>query len=486
MEKVIALYKEFSGREYMSIDAIPPTGSNRRYYRIHDGQESFIAVVGTCVAENLCFFGMAGHFLNCGIPVPKVLAISPDGECYIQEDLGTYTLFEAVAQGRNSGEYSFQERALLLKTIAKLPSIQFAGGNGLDYSLCFQEKELSRRQVIFDLNYFKYCFLKAVHNDFHEASLQDDFERLADDILAPDEVIKPFNPGPTFLYRDFQSRNVMLRDGDPYFIDFQGGMKGPIYYDLASFVYQAKAAYPQDLRDALIEEYLKNLSQYAEFDREAFMSRLSLFVLFRTIQVLGCYGFRGYFEGKVYFVESVPFALANLRRLMGDKPGELDKRYPCLVSLLRTVAWQKEYLPSEETDHRLVVKVTSFSYRKGIPEDRSGNGGGFVFDCRGMHNPGRYPEYKDLSGLDAPVINFLEEKGQVQEFVAGCMGLVGPHVECFVRRGFSSLCVNFGCTGGHHRSVYCAEHFAAALKERFGDSIRVRLVHREHGIDRWL
>lgn len=486
MEQLIELFEAFSGRKPSSIDAIPPTGSNRRYFRIYDSERSYIGVVGTCASENRCFAAMSAHFHSKGIKVPCVLAMSGDGNCYIQEDLGRYTLFEAVASGRNSGNYSDGEKALLKKTIMQLPKIQFEGGRDFDYSNCFQENKLSRRQVIFDLNYFKYCFLKAVKNDFHEASLQDDFEQLADDILASDNSINPFKEGPTFLYRDFQARNVMLRDGEPYFIDFQGGMQGPVYYDLAAFVYQAKAAYPEDFREELIAAYLQSLGQYADFDETSFRRRLSLFVLFRTIQVLGCYGFRGYFEGKVYFVESVPYALANLRNLIGEAPSVLDRDYPYLVPLLREIAYRKDYLPLEDDDKRLVVKVSSFSFRKGIPEDRSGNGGGYVFDCRGMHNPGRYPEYKDMSGLDEPVIRFLEEHGQVQEFVAGAMAMVAPHVECFVRRGFSSLCVNFGCTGGHHRSVYSAEHFAMALKEKFGESIRVHLVHREHGIDRWI
>lgn len=476
MDTLLQLFTEYTGAAPDRVEAIPPTGSNRRYYRLFQGGRSFIGVKGTNRSENLCFTGMAGHFASKGINVPLVLAVSADGMCYLQEDLGTLTLFEAVAAGRNSGCYSEDEKALLLKTIRELPKIQFKGAEGLDFNLCFQEKELSHRQILFDLNYFKYCFLKAVHNDFHEASLQDDFELLAADLLK--------DRAETFLYRDFQARNVILKDGEPYFIDFQGGMRGPVYYDLAAFVWQAKAAYPEAFRRQLIEAYLGELRRYTDVDEERFRSRLRLFVLFRTIQVLGAYGFRGYFEGKVYFTESVPYAMANLRNLFAEPASsELCERYPYLCSLLNMLCVREEYMPSADADRRLTVKVCSFSYRKGIPEDRSGNGGGYVFDCRGMHNPGRYEQYKKLTGLDTPVIDFLEERGEVQNFLGGVYSLVDPHVECFVRRGFTNLSVSFGCTGGQHRSVYCAQHLAEHLRERFGDSIRVRLIHRERGID---
>lgn len=478
MERLNKLFADWLGPAD-KVEAIPPTGSNRRYYRIFKNDRSYIGVIGTNRDENLCFIGMARHFAAQGLNVPEILAVSQDGMCYIQEDLGTFTLFEAVAAGRNSGCYSDEEKALLLKTIRELPKIQYKGAEGLDFNLCFQEKELSRRQILFDLNYFKYCFLKAVHNDFHEASLQDDFELLASDVLK--------DRAETFLYRDFQARNVILKDGEPYFIDFQGGMRGPLYYDLAAFVWQAKASYPDDFRQELVDAYLEELRKFTTVDREKFLERLRLFVLFRTIQVLGAYGFRGYFEGKVYFTESVPYAMANLRGLFAQpESAGLIARYPYLCGLLQMLCNKPEYLPSSDTDPRLTVKVCSFSYRKGIPEDRSGNGGGYVFDCRGMSNPGRYDQYKKLTGLDQPVIDYLEEKGEIQQFLQHVYGVVDHHVECFVNRGFRSLCVNFGCTGGQHRSVYSAQHTAEHLKETFGDKIRVHLIHRERGIDMML
>ena len=264
-------------------------------------------------------------------------------------------------------------------------------------------------------------------------------------------------------------------------------MRGPVYYDLAAFVWQAKAAYPDSFRRQLVEAYMEELRKYCDIDETFFRDRLRLFVLFRTIQVLGAYGFRGYFEGKVYFTESVPYAMANLRALFADGASAgLQARYPYLCSLLRMLCGRPEYMPTDNSDRRLTVKVCSFSYRKGIPEDRSGNGGGYVFDCRAMDNPGRYEEYKKLTGLDAPVIEFLEKRGEVQKFLASAEPLADSHVERFVSRGFTNMSISFGCTGGQHRSVYCAQKMAEHLKERFGETIRVRLIHRERGIDRYL
>ena len=461
------------------MEELTSSGSNRRYFRIKGGDISIIGVIGTCREENNAFISLSGHFLEKGLKVPHVLAVSGDGLRYIQEDLGDDQLYRMVSRGRESGEYSTYECRLLCRAMEMLPHIQFKGAEDLDWSVCYPEPAFNERLVMFDLNYFKYCFLKATGLEFNEVRLQDDFDRMKDDIME--------NMGETFMYRDFQARNIMVKDGEPYFIDFQGGMRGPVYYDLAAFVWQAKAAYPDSFRKQLVEAYMEELRKYCDIDETFFRDRLRLFVLFRTIQVLGAYGFRGYFEGKVYFTESVPYAMANLRALFADGASAgLQARYPYLCSLLRMLCGRPEYMPTDNSDRRLTVKVCSFSYRKGIPEDRSGNGGGYVFDCRAMDNPGRYEEYKKLTGLDAPVIEFLEKRGEVQKFLASAEPLADSHVERFVSRGFTNMSISFGCTGGQHRSVYCAQKMAEHLKERFGETIRVRLIHRERGIDRYL
>ena len=322
MRILSSLYKTVSGRLPKEIEPLPGAGSNRKYCRL-TGEPTLIGVCGTSVDENKAFIYMSRHFEEKGLPVPHVHAVSDDFTHYLQDDLGDTLLFKAIESGRQTGQFCGEEKALLRKTIRLLPKIQFEGAEGMDFSVCHPQPEFNRRSVFWDLNYFKYCFLKATGLEFQENLLEDDFERMADDLL-----VDSFD---TFMYRDFQSRNVMLWDGEPYFIDFQGGRKGPIYYDVASFLWQAKANLPQSLRDELISEYLDALKPYSDMTEEHFLRHLRLFVLFRTLQVLGAYGFRGYFERKQHFLESIPFALENVRQLLAKGFEE----YPYLSEVLK-------------------------------------------------------------------------------------------------------------------------------------------------------
>ena len=461
------LYLSYIGHEPESIEAFPSSGSNRRYFRL-TGQPTLIGVRGESVEENRTFIYLAGHFRRQGLPVPQVFAHSEDGLYYLQEDLGDTLLFDKLGTKSGEGEDSARLFPLLRKVIRLLPVLQYKGAEGLDFGQCYPQPAFNRRSVLWDLNYFKYCFLKATGLDFQEDRLEDDFQTMADVLLAEDT--------PTFMYRDFQSRNVMLRgDDEPWFIDFQGGRRGPIYYDVASFLWQAKANFSDALRQTLVDEYMDSLRQFRPVDKACFKSRLRHFVLFRTLQVLGCYGFRGYFERKPHFLQSVPYALANLRNLLQEP----YKEYPYLSGLLLRMTELERFSPIPQTDH-LVVRITSFAYPKGIPEDPSGNGGGFVFDCRAIHNPGRYEAYKPLTGLDEPVIRFLEEDGEISVFLEHVYALVDASVRKYLRRGFTSLCVSFGCTGGRHRSVYAAQHLAQHLHDTFG--VEIDLHHREQGI----
>ncbi len=453
-----------------TISSICGSASNRQYFRICGGGHTCIGVVGTDVAENHAFLTLAGHFKMKGLPVPEVLGRSNDSMAYIQEDLGDRLLFTIVENAKKTGDWSAAGE-MLCRTMALLPKIQIEGAQGLDFSICYPQESFDRRMVMFDLNYFKYCFLKPSGLEFNEVLLQDDFESFADALLCEDG-------GPAaFMYRDFQARNVMIHDGNPYFIDFQGGRRGALHYDVASFVWQARAGYPKWLQERMIDSYLDALSAYMPVDREAFRSRLRLFVLFRLMQVLGAYGFRGLIEHKAQFVVSIPAALACLSELLKDSFGE----YPYLGGVLSSLVSLERFVPQEQPDGRLEVKVCSFSYKKGLPEDNSGNGGGYVFDCRYIHNPGRYEQYRNLTGMDAPVIRFLEDDGQVHHFLSHVYGVVEPHVETYLRRGFTSLAVGFGCTGGQHRSVYCAEHLARHIAAKY-PQVRVRLVHREQNV----
>lgn len=506
MDKLIELYTEWAGAEPAGVEKLPVQGSNRAYYRLTDADGmSVVGCVGTSRDENHAFIYLARHFAKRRIPVPKLLAVSGDELRYLQEDLGKQSLFDAIRGGREAGgRYNQREKRLLVSAIRELPNIQLRGARGLDWSNCYPQPEFDIDSVLFDLNYFKYCFLKPTELDFHELKLEANFRLFAKDLTS--------EPMDSFLYRDFQARNIMLDANDhPYFIDFQGGRKGPFYYDLASFLWQASAKYSFKLRRELIYEYYDALKNYTEVPSvRHFVNRLSLFVLFRTLQVLGAYGFRGYFERKKHFLDSIPPAIQNLRDVL--KMGEKVFPYPYMLEMLRRLTELPRFAQLEQPavnradgfritaqniyrahpqdgpatyskyDGKgpLVVRVYSFSYRKGIPEDPSGNGGGYVFDCRSTHNPGRYEPYKKLTGLDEPVIRFLEDDGEILQFLESVYRLADHHVKRYIQRGFTSLMFSFGCTGGQHRSVYSAQHLAEHLHNKFG--VEVIVNHREQNI----
>ena len=461
------LYHTFVGRPADEIVELPSSGSNRRYFRL-SGPRSLIGVSGTSRPENEAFLYMAAHFRQKGLPVPEVYCRSEDKLFYLQEDLGDTLLFDAIEKGRKSSVFDETEKRLLHQTIELLPKVQFVGADGMDFSHCYPQPEFNRRSILWDLNYFKYCFLKATGLEFQEDRLEDDFQKMADVLLR--------SASATFMYRDFQSRNVMVRDGEPWLIDFQGGRKGPVYYDVASFLWQAKAKYPDDLREELLGSYIAALRQYIPVDETYFRSQLQHFVLFRILQVLGTYGFRGYFEKKPHFIQSVPYAIDNLRQLLREDYAE----YPYLCSVLRDLT-QLTQFSDDIQRRRLEVKVMSFAYKKGIPDDPTGNGGGFVFDCRAINNPGKYERYNHFTGLDEPVIRFLEDDGEITTFLQHVYTIVDASVKRYLDRGFTNLMVCFGCTGGQHRSVYSAQHLAEHLNQKYG--VKVHLVHREQNIE---
>lgn len=469
MRQLENLFEQYTGNKVQEYKELNSSGSNRRYFRLKGSNISIIGVVGTSYEENTAFCELSDHFLEKGIKVPRVFARSTDGMCYIQEDLGDDQLYQLIHLGRESGEYSTQESTLLCKTIEKLPKLQFRGAKDLDFDICYPEPEFNERMIMFDLNYFKYCFLKSTGLEFNEVLLQDDFEKLKEDLMQEQTE--------TFMYRDFQARNVMIKDGEPYFIDFQGGRRGPIYYDVASFIWQARSRYPDDLKQELIRTYLRSLQAYMEVDEANFRSRLRLFVLFRMLQVLGAYGFRGYFEKKPHFLASVPFAIDNLRKLIAT-PFE---DYPYLNKVISKLTTMPQFYEIAE-DKRLEVRIFSFAYKKGIPADSTGNGGGYVFDCRSINNPGKYEHYRQFNGMDKEVIDFLEDDGEVTVFLDSVYKLVDAHVKRFIERKFTHLQVCFGCTGGQHRSVYSAEHLAKYLSRKY--DIKVFVTHRELNIEK--
>lgn len=464
MKQLESLFKSYTGFPARAITELPSSGSNRRYFRIEGEHGTLIGTFGSCKEENKAFIAIAEHFRKQGLPVPEVYAHSRDFSCYLQQDLGDRILYNAVEEGRSRGNYNTREKKLLFKAMEALPALQFKGAEGLDFGVCYPQPEFDERMISFDLNYFKYCFLKATGLDFSEIKLEDDFRKLSSVLLQ--------DASDTFLYRDFQARNVMLVSDEPYFIDFQGGRKGPIYYDVASFVWQAKANYSEELKEELISAYLKALRQYTPLDEKHFNRQLRHFILFRTLQVLGAYGFRGYFEKKPHFLQSVPYAIDNLRKLLKEPFTE----YPYLSSLLLELTKMRQYSDMDK-ERKLQVTVCSFAYKKGIPNDSSGNGGGYVFDCRGLENPGKFEHFRHFTGEDQEVIRFMEEDGGVKGFLEHAYLLMDTHVQRYIERKFNHLMCCFGCTGGQHRSVYCARHMADYLAKKY--DIRVHLYHRE-------
>ena len=515
-QSLSVLFMEVTGKKAGEQTALTASGSNRRYYRLvsEDGMTSLIGVQGTSRDENHAFIYMAEHFLNAGLRVPRVVAVSDDEMCYLQEDLGNVLLFDYIAEGRKTGVFSAAEKEMLRKTVRGLAKFQVVAAKGFDFKQCYPQPEFNLRSIQWDLNYFKYCFLKATGLDFQEDRLENEFERLAYILLRSEYS--------AFMYRDFQSRNVMVCEDEngelvpyfidfqggrkgpvyydvasflwqakanfhpdlreelvPYFIDFQGGRRGPVYYDVASFLWQAKANFHPDLREELVEEYIDELQKYMPVDVDVFYDTLKHFVLFRTMQVLGAYGFRGYFEKKPHFLQSIPFAIDNLRHLLKHA----SEDYPYLIEVLKEMTEMKQF---KDVGMRkpLVVRVLSFSYKKGIPADPSGNGGGFVFDCRAINNPGKYERYQFFTGMDEPVITFLEEDGEILPFLEQAYDMVDFSVKRYMDRGFQNLMVSFGCTGGQHRSVYAAEKMAKHINEKFG--VEVQLIHREQNMERVL
>lgn len=469
IKEILKLYHNYAGEGGSpKVEKLPGAGSTRRYYRITDGEKSYIATFSDIESETEAFLAMTEYFGSIGAAVPKILAVSEtDRRLYLQTDCGSVSLMDEILKSSEG-----KVESLLKMAIDQLLKVQTSG---VEEELAdVMMPEFSERQILWDLNYFKYDFLKPSGVDFDESALEDDFESLAADLLdMPDELWG-------FMYRDFQSRNILIDGDELTLIDYQGGRRGPLIYDLVSLLWQAKARLPEDMKQNLIEYYIRSLSIHSgkDFDK-IIKSKLKLYVLFRTLQVLGAYGFRGLIEKKAHFIESIPFALDNLKSLTDQ--GVADA-YPQLKRCCVELIGQKSRYEGNHGS-RLRIEVFSFSYKRGYPSDFSGNGGGFMFDCRGMHNPGRYAEYRSLTGLDREVIDFLEERGEVFRFLDAAWQMVEPAAACYERRGFTNLQVGFGCTGGRHRSVYCAQHLAEKLSKAF-PKVEVLLTHREQGITR--
>jgi aminoglycoside/choline kinase family phosphotransferase len=444
-------------------------GSGRKIIRLANEKASAIGILYGVREENVAFLEFSKHFRRRGLPVPEIYAEDLDHGAYLEEDLGDTTLFEFLSKNRTGENIAPQVVEAYRKVVSILPRFQVEAGRDLDYSVCYPNPSFDRQSIAWDLNYFKYYFLRLAGILFNEQALEDDFTRLTEFLLSA--------PRDYFLYRDFQSRNIMLRNGDPFFLDYQGGRKGALQYDIASLLYDAKADLPPDLRQQLLDHYLGALSRFIPLDREAFLRHYYGYVYIRIMQALGAYGFRGFYERKVHFLQSVPYALKNLRWLLHHV--RLPIPLPALMDAFKGML-ASEKLQGLATDaDNLVVRIFSFSFHQGLPKDETGNGGGFVFDGRSLPNPGREERFKTLTGKDAPVIDYLNQQETVHQFLAGVLSLVDSSIANYQQRGFKNLMVSFGCTGGQHRSVFLAEQLAKRLRARNGLEVVVRHLELE-------
>jgi len=442
-------------------------GSGRAIARLTGGGFSAIGVVYSVREENVAFLEFSRHFRRHGLPVPEIYAEDLSQGAYLEEDLGDTTLFEFLGLHREGAAIAPQAREAYRKVVAMLPRFQVEAARDLNYKVCYPRSSFDRQSIAWDLNYFKYYFLRLAGVPFNEQALESDFSRLSKFLLCADHDY--------FLYRDFQSRNVMLRDGEPFFLDYQGGRKGALQYDIASLLYDGKADLPPELRQELLDSYLDCLKSYIDLDRDAFMEHYYAYVYVRILQALGAYGFRGFYERKAHFLQSVPYALKNLRWLA--EHAKLPVALPALMEALDGIAASEKLQGvSSSAAESLTARIFSFSFHREMPADETGNGGGFVFDARSLPNPGREEQFRTLTGKDAAVIEYLDREASVRQYLAGVLALVDASVSEYRRRGFKNLMVSFGCTGGQHRSVYLTEQLAKHLR---GGGVEVVVRHIE-------
>jgi len=466
-EALQGLFQKYAGRPAESCAPLKGDGSSRKLYRLTGAGRSLIGAVNADRHENDAFLAFSRHFRKSGIPVPEIYAEELGQGIYLEEDLGDTNLFQYLSANRDKAVLAPGVLAVYRKVVKALPRIQITAGKTLDYKDCYPRQSFDKQSMMWDLNHFKYYFLQLADVPFHEQALEDDFKRFTELLL---EAERDF-----FLYRDFQSRNIMVREGSPWFIDYQGGRKGALQYDIASLLFDAKADLPFALREELLALYLDSACELAPIDRAKFLRLYPAFVYIRIMQAMGAYGLRGFYERKTHFLQSIPYAIRNLEYLL--RTTELPVKLPALMGVFRSMVGSSKLRQYGSASLRLIVRIQSFSYRGGMPADEKGHGGGFVFDCRALPNPGKHAEYAKLDGRDAAVIAFLDKEPAVKDFLGHAVALISQAVENYRGRNFTDLMAAFGCTGGQHRSVYCAEALARHLREKLG--VQVELRHRE-------
>ena len=467
------LFKNWCRENIQEIVTIPQSGSYREYYRLIGAHNTAIAVYNEDIKENRAFLTFTKHFFSIGLPVAEVLAEDDGSKIYLLSDLGDESLFDYLNKKRyQAGIFPGSGIEAYKAAMDYLPIFQINASKNLDYSVCYPRAAFDKQSMMWDLSYFKYYFLKLAKIPFDEQLLEDEYHRFTDFLLKADSDY--------FLYRDFQSKNIMMVDGRPYFIDYQGGRKGALQYDVASILYDSKANIPADIKDILLDHYLDVLGNYISFDRKSWLRFYRGFVLVRLMQAMGAYGFRGFYERRTQFLKSIPYALKQLDNIL--KHDLFPEGFPYLEKVLTSLTKSEQLIKYRREFDTLVplnIEIISFSYHKGLPQNNHGNGGGFIFDCRGIHNPGRYDRFANKTGLDEEVSDFLKNGGEADDFLNNAIQLVEQTIDKYLNREFKNLQIAFGCTGGQHRSVYCANKMAEIIREKYEDKVVVHLIHRE-------
>ena len=467
------LFRSWCGKDATEITTIPQSGSYRQYFRLSGSNLNAIGVSNEDVKENNAFLTFTKHFQSLKLSVPEIYIEHPGKKQYLLSDLGDLSLFDfLVAKRKQVSVFPGSVIQIYKQALEELPEFQIEASRGLDYSVCYPRAAFDRQSMMWDLSYFKYYFLKLAKIPFDEQLLEDEFSRFSDYLLQTDSNY--------FLYRDFQSKNIMLFQGRPFFIDYQGGRKGALQYDVASLLYDSKANIPFEIKDLLLDHYLNHLSRYIKYNRDEWMAYYKAFVLVRLMQAMGAYGFRGFYERRTQFLKNIPYALSQLEGIF--RTNSFPVGFPYLEKVLASLTSAKElmkYRLESENQVPLYIEISSFSYHKGLPENKFGHGGGFVFDCRGIHNPGGYARFSNKTGLDSEVIEFLKSGGEADSFLNHAVMVVEQTIDKYLNRSFSNLQISFGCTGGQHRSVYCAGKMAEMLTEKYEDKINITLLHRD-------
>lgn len=461
------------GKDFEQIKELPESGSYRKYFRFYIDGKSYIAAFNEDYKENLAFIHFTDVLLKNNINVPEVYAHDLENNIYLIQDLGSDTLFNLLRRSREEGKGITPEiKSYYKKALEQLVDFQLC--EGIDFKIAYPREKFDKQSMIWDLSYFKYYFLKLAKIQFDEQLLEDDFNKLTDFLLQAGTNY--------FMFRDFQARNIMIKDEEVYFIDYQGGRKGALQYDLASLLFNSKADLPLDFRDELLHHYIKELQKHINITDQYFLKYYYGFALIRILQAMGAYGFRGFYERKMYFLNSIPFALKNLKIIV--EKFEFLNKLSHLKNILEALIENEELnkYKAPELGGKLLVNISSFSYKKGLPVDSTEHGGGYIFDCRAIHNPGRYEEYKKLNGTDKEVIKFLDKEEEMQNFLQNVYSLIDKHIEKYLKRNFDYLAVHFGCTGGQHRSVYAAEHLFEYIRKKY--NVKITLNHREQKIQK--